>query len=212
MQSMKDAAASAKAGMEKAKATMQEKVDQMKTSDPTEKQISRERKEDRIEDAELRKQEARLHNATAGHGAGAGAGIGYNRAGTAGYGGGGVHDVNPIGGTGFTTGGLHHNRGDTGGYGGGGVHDHDTSRGYPTADTGTGYNSGRQVGTDENMNMGYGGDTGGGLGYSTTGGNLGGSGEPNNPGRRNLGGSGEPNNPGRRNTRGTQDDPYYRSY
>ncbi|KAL4342139.1 hypothetical protein GQ457_08G016610 [Hibiscus cannabinus] len=182
MQSMKDAAASAKAGMEKAKASMQEKVDQMKTSDPTEKEMARERKEDRQEDAELRKQEARLHNATAGHGAGTGyTPGGYNRGDTGGYG--GVHDVNPIGGTGtgFSTGGLHHNRGGA----------HDASRGYPTADTGTGYNSGRQARTDENMNMGYGEDTGGGLGYSTT---------------------VDPNNPGRRNTRGTQDDPYYRSY
>ncbi|XP_039004209.1 late embryogenesis abundant protein D-113-like [Hibiscus syriacus] len=204
MQSMKGAAASAKAGMEKAKASMQEKVDQMKTSDPIEKERARERKEYRQEDAEMRKQEARHHNA--GHGAGVGYGGGdiydvnstekerarerkeYRQedaemrkqgarhhnaghgagVGTVGYGGGDIHDVNPTGRAGFTTGrdGLNHNRGGT----------HDASRGYPTEDIGTGYYSGRQVRADENMNMGYGGETGGGLGYSTTGGNIGGAG------------------------------------
>ncbi|GMI64714.1 hypothetical protein HRI_000140700 [Hibiscus trionum] len=55
MQSMKEATASAKAGMEKAKASMQEKVEMMKTRDPGEKEMATER----------RKEETRDQNATA---------------------------------------------------------------------------------------------------------------------------------------------------
>ncbi|KAK9156629.1 hypothetical protein Scep_003203 [Stephania cephalantha] len=55
--------ASAKAGMEKTKATVQEKVERMTTSDPLEKELATERKEGRINQAELEKQEARHRHA-----------------------------------------------------------------------------------------------------------------------------------------------------
>lgn len=168
----------------------------MKTRDPNEKEMARERKEERQEDAELRKQEARHHNATAGHPGGGGTGYtpaGYNRGDTGGYGGNGAHHHagggGGIGGAGYTTAG--HNKGDTGGYGGTGGHD---NRGYPTA--GSGYDTGRQ---DDIGGMGFGGDTGG--AYGTT-------------GNQDFPPSAAPNNAGtRRNTRGgTQDDPNYVSY
>ncbi|XP_058207558.1 11 kDa late embryogenesis abundant protein-like [Rhododendron vialii] len=60
-------AASAKSGLEKAKATTQEKVEKMTTRDPVEKEMARERKEERVTQAELDKQEARGHNAAARH-------------------------------------------------------------------------------------------------------------------------------------------------
>ncbi|KAJ8900081.1 hypothetical protein K2173_024197 [Erythroxylum novogranatense] len=76
MQSIKETAsniaASAKAGMEKTKATVQEKVEKMSTSDPVQKEMATEKKEDRKAEAEFYKREARLHNAAAsapgGHG------------------------------------------------------------------------------------------------------------------------------------------------
>ncbi|KAF7146858.1 hypothetical protein RHSIM_Rhsim03G0006400 [Rhododendron simsii] len=60
-------AASAKSGLEKAKATAQEKVEKMTTRDPVEKEMARETKEERVTQAELDKQEARGHNAAARH-------------------------------------------------------------------------------------------------------------------------------------------------
>ncbi|KZV53322.1 hypothetical protein F511_07616 [Dorcoceras hygrometricum] len=66
MQSAKEAAAktaaSAKAGMEKTKATMQEKGEKMTTRDPTMKDIAEEKKDERIRQAELQKQEVQGHN------------------------------------------------------------------------------------------------------------------------------------------------------
>ncbi|XP_050226906.1 11 kDa late embryogenesis abundant protein-like [Mercurialis annua] len=58
-------AASAKAGMDKTKATVQEKVDKMSAHDPVQKQMATEKKEHKKAEAELNKQEAREHNAAA---------------------------------------------------------------------------------------------------------------------------------------------------
>ncbi|KAL5806213.1 hypothetical protein ACOSQ3_029126 [Xanthoceras sorbifolium] len=93
MQSMKDTAAniaaSAKAGMEKTKATVQEKVEKMKANDPIEKEMATERKEERIEQAEINKREARggqhpSHTSTGTGGAytESGPGSGYGTTGT----------------------------------------------------------------------------------------------------------------------------------
>ncbi|KAL3533925.1 hypothetical protein ACH5RR_007446 [Cinchona calisaya] len=69
MQSIKEkaanVAASAKSGMEKTKATVQEKVDRMTAHNPTEKEMATERKEERMNQAELNKQETKEHNAAA---------------------------------------------------------------------------------------------------------------------------------------------------
>ncbi|KAF9617978.1 hypothetical protein IFM89_039271 [Coptis chinensis] len=58
-------AASAKSGMDKTKATVQEKVDKMSANDPIEKDMATQRKQDKITQAEINKQETREHNATA---------------------------------------------------------------------------------------------------------------------------------------------------
>ncbi|XP_057798823.1 protein LE25-like [Salvia miltiorrhiza] len=65
MQSAKDIAASAKAGMEKTKATLQEKGERMTARDPLQKEMATEKKEAKIHEAERRKHEARHHNAAA---------------------------------------------------------------------------------------------------------------------------------------------------
>lgn len=84
MQSAKETAAnvaaSAKAGMEKTKATMQEKGEKMTTRDPLKKDMSQERKEERMHQAELEKQEARAQNAAtkqAGAATGTSPGMGH---------------------------------------------------------------------------------------------------------------------------------------
>ncbi|XP_019240715.1 PREDICTED: protein LE25-like [Nicotiana attenuata] len=82
MQSAKDAAASAKAGMEKTKATVQEKAERMTTRDPLKKEMATDKKEDMKAAAEMEKREAKEHNAAAGHGVqhphvGGGTGTGY---------------------------------------------------------------------------------------------------------------------------------------
>ncbi|CAK7342350.1 unnamed protein product [Dovyalis caffra] len=56
-------AASAKAGMEKTKAAMQEKVEKMSAHDPVQKQMASEKKQERMTQAELDKLEAKQHNA-----------------------------------------------------------------------------------------------------------------------------------------------------
>ncbi|KAL6523215.1 hypothetical protein OROGR_016818 [Orobanche gracilis] len=70
MQSMKETAAniaaSAKSGMEKTKATVQEKMERVTAHNPTEKEMATERKEERVHNAELNKLEEREHNAAAG--------------------------------------------------------------------------------------------------------------------------------------------------
>ncbi|CAM8887541.1 unnamed protein product [Rhodiola kirilowii] len=63
MQSAKEAAsnvaASAKAGMDKTKAVVQEKVDKMTAHDPTEKDMATQKKEEKITQVEINKQQAR---------------------------------------------------------------------------------------------------------------------------------------------------------
>ncbi|TYK25405.1 18 kDa seed maturation protein [Cucumis melo var. makuwa] len=71
--------ASAKAGMEKTKATAQEKVDKMRAHDPYEKEMVREKKDERIQEADLDKQQARFEHAAerqAGTGPGTRTGLG----------------------------------------------------------------------------------------------------------------------------------------
>ncbi|KAL3819905.1 hypothetical protein ACJIZ3_005810 [Penstemon smallii] len=72
MKSAKEAAsnvaASAKAGMEKTKATMQEKGEKMTTRDPLQKEMATEKKEERIHAAEREKLETRQQAAAAKQG------------------------------------------------------------------------------------------------------------------------------------------------
>ncbi|KAL6555439.1 hypothetical protein OROGR_006697 [Orobanche gracilis] len=69
MQSMKETAAniaaSTKSGMEKTRATVQEKMERVTAHNPTEKEMATERKEERVHNAELNKLEEREHNAAA---------------------------------------------------------------------------------------------------------------------------------------------------
>ncbi|KAH6819424.1 Late Embryogenesis Abundant 4-5 [Perilla frutescens var. frutescens] len=71
MQSAKETgsnvAALAKAGLEKTKATIQEKGERMTSHDPLQKEMATEKKEMRINEAERQKQQAREHNAAAKH-------------------------------------------------------------------------------------------------------------------------------------------------
>ncbi|XP_004514000.1 18 kDa seed maturation protein-like [Cicer arietinum] len=61
--------ASAKSGMEKTKANVQEKTEKMTAHDPLQKEMATQKKEERVNQAELDKQAAHQHNAaaTAGH-------------------------------------------------------------------------------------------------------------------------------------------------
>nr|AAG37453.1 seed maturation protein LEA 4 [Glycine tomentella] len=78
--------ASAKAGMEKTKATVQEKAERMTARDPMRKELATQKKDAKMSQAELDKQAARQHNtaarqaATAGH-----MGQGHRTPGTATY-------------------------------------------------------------------------------------------------------------------------------
>ncbi|XP_071720107.1 11 kDa late embryogenesis abundant protein-like [Rutidosis leptorrhynchoides] len=56
--------ASAKSGMEKTKATLQEKGERLTAHDPTQKEVATDKKEARINEAEYEKQVAREQNAT----------------------------------------------------------------------------------------------------------------------------------------------------
>ncbi|KAG2334822.1 hypothetical protein Bca52824_006002 [Brassica carinata] len=80
MQSMKETAsniaASAKSGMDKTKATLEEKAEKMTTRDPVQKQMATEKKEAKINQAEMQKREVREHNAAMKEAAGAGTGTG----------------------------------------------------------------------------------------------------------------------------------------
>ncbi|CAI9097439.1 OLC1v1033869C1 [Oldenlandia corymbosa var. corymbosa] len=60
-------AATAKSGMDKTKAAVQEKVERMTAHNPTEKEMATERKEEKINQAEWNKREAMEHNAAAKH-------------------------------------------------------------------------------------------------------------------------------------------------
>ncbi|XP_057768773.1 11 kDa late embryogenesis abundant protein-like [Salvia miltiorrhiza] len=62
MQSAKDMAASAKSGMEKTKATLQEKGEKMTSRDPLQKEMATEKKEERVDEAEQQKREAQRRN------------------------------------------------------------------------------------------------------------------------------------------------------
>ncbi|KAI3474537.1 hypothetical protein Pfo_029452 [Paulownia fortunei] len=90
MQSAKEkaanVAASAKAGMEKTKATMQEKTEKMTTRDPLQKEMATEKKEERIHEAELQKQDARGHKAATRQAGSAGGTFGHDCTTTGGYG------------------------------------------------------------------------------------------------------------------------------
>ncbi|WCJ34004.1 11 kDa late embryogenesis abundant protein [Euphorbia peplus] len=85
MQSMKEAAAntaaSAKAGMDKTKATVQEKVEKMQAHDPLQKEMATDKKEMRKAEAEANKQEAREQNAASRQAARAGAQPAYTTGG-----------------------------------------------------------------------------------------------------------------------------------
>ncbi|KAL0428610.1 UNVERIFIED_CONTAM: seed maturation protein [Sesamum latifolium] len=104
MQSAKETAsniaASAKAGMEKTKATAQEKAERMTTRDPIQKDIATQKKEERIHEAERQKLEAREHNAAAKHTGGGAYGEGYTTGGTMGGGFGHDYTTTGTGGTG----------------------------------------------------------------------------------------------------------------
>ncbi|PIM98207.1 hypothetical protein CDL12_29317 [Handroanthus impetiginosus] len=88
MQAMKETAsniaASAKSGMEKTKATIQEKMERATAHNPTEKQMATERKEEKIHHAELNKQEAREQNAAARQAAPTGGSYSYTATGVTG--------------------------------------------------------------------------------------------------------------------------------
>ncbi|XP_047939267.1 protein LE25-like [Salvia hispanica] len=86
MQSAKDMAASAKAGMEKTKATLQEKGERMTTRDPLQKEMATEKKEERIDEAELRKRDAQAQHEAQYRNTGTGTG-----ANTTGFGTGGTY-------------------------------------------------------------------------------------------------------------------------
>ncbi|KAI0503855.1 hypothetical protein KFK09_014798 [Dendrobium nobile] len=55
--------ATAKAGMDKTKATAEEKIEKMKTRDPLQKEMAEERKEEKVRQAWLMKQQADKENA-----------------------------------------------------------------------------------------------------------------------------------------------------
>ncbi|XVF56014.1 hypothetical protein PTKIN_Ptkin06aG0082500 [Pterospermum kingtungense] len=92
MQSAKEAAAnvaaSAKSGLEKTKAVLEEKVEKATAHDPMQKDMATQRKEDRVRQAELEKQEARQHNAAAKQ---AGRDEGFTAAGSGAYAASGTH-------------------------------------------------------------------------------------------------------------------------
>ncbi|XP_010928814.1 late embryogenesis abundant protein 46 [Elaeis guineensis] len=58
-------AASAKSGMEKTKATLEEKVEKMTAHHPAEKEMAEEKKQDKIREAEIAKRETKEQNAAA---------------------------------------------------------------------------------------------------------------------------------------------------
>ncbi|KAF8118759.1 hypothetical protein N665_0002s0069 [Sinapis alba] len=84
MQSMKETAsniaASAKSGMDKTKATLEEKAEKMTTRDPVQKQMATQKKEAKIDQAEMQKREVREHNAAMKEAAGTGTGLGLGSA------------------------------------------------------------------------------------------------------------------------------------
>ncbi|KAK8705285.1 hypothetical protein V6N13_048889 [Hibiscus sabdariffa] len=88
MQPIKETAAnvmaSARSGLEKTKATVGEKVEKATSHSQNQKDMATERKQERIRQAELHKQEARMHNAAAKN-SGSGEGAGFTATGTHSY-------------------------------------------------------------------------------------------------------------------------------
>ncbi|CAK9148466.1 unnamed protein product [Ilex paraguariensis] len=70
-------AASAKAGLDKTKTVLEEKVEKMIACDPVEKEMAARKKEEKIKEAELRKQVAKSQSTAATTGGGGGGGVGY---------------------------------------------------------------------------------------------------------------------------------------
>ncbi|CAI0403732.1 unnamed protein product [Linum tenue] len=102
MQSMKETAsnigASAKAGMEKTKATVQEKIEKASAHDPVQKEMAREKKEQRVAEAEAMKHSTKAHNAAAKQGEQLTGGHGnYSTGGTGGTGYGTIGDYGTTG-------------------------------------------------------------------------------------------------------------------
>ncbi|KAH0971937.1 hypothetical protein GBA52_024093 [Prunus armeniaca] len=91
-------AASAKSGMDKTKATVQEKVEKMTAHDPVEKDMAARKGEERMVGAKLNKREAMTHNTVARHKASVGGPTGYTASGT------GTHTYSTSGATAQPTG------------------------------------------------------------------------------------------------------------
>ncbi|XP_019165818.1 PREDICTED: 11 kDa late embryogenesis abundant protein-like [Ipomoea nil] len=96
MQSAKEtasnAAATAKSGMEKTKASVQEKAEKMTTRDPVQKEMARAKKDERKREAELDKQATKEQNAASKQAAAAGGTPAYTTAAE-----GGVYDPDVAG-------------------------------------------------------------------------------------------------------------------
>ncbi|OMO62993.1 Late Embryogenesis Abundant protein [Corchorus capsularis] len=105
MQSIKETAAniaaSARSGLEKTKATLEEKVERATAHDPVQKDMATQKKEERIRQAELEKQEARENNAAARQGGGDG---GFTAKGSGGHMASGTHTYSTTGQMGQPTG------------------------------------------------------------------------------------------------------------
>ena len=104
-ESAANVAASAKAGMEKTKATVQEKTERMTTHDPVQKDMATQKKEERMNQAEINKQEAREQNAAAKQAAATGGTQSYTGTGATGHHPtGGAHPMSTMPGFGAGTG------------------------------------------------------------------------------------------------------------
>ncbi|OMO59954.1 Late embryogenesis abundant protein [Corchorus olitorius] len=105
MQSIRETAAniaaSARSGLEKTKATLEEKVERATAHDPVQKDMATQKKEDRIRQAELEKQEACENNAAARQGGGDG---GFTAKGSGGHMASGTHTYSTTGQMGWPTG------------------------------------------------------------------------------------------------------------
>nr|AFN53649.1 putative seed maturation protein [Linum usitatissimum] len=137
MQSMKETAAnigaSAKAGMEKTKAVVQEKVEKVSAHNPVQKEMAKEKKEQRIAEAEAMKHSAKAHNAAAKQG-GQVLGADYTT-GSTDYITPGHHQGYSTGATDYITPGHHHGTGGAtaGGAGYGTIGDYGTTGGLAAA-------------------------------------------------------------------------------
>ncbi|XP_073158128.1 uncharacterized protein [Henckelia pumila] len=159
MQSAKESAAnvaaSARSGMEKTKATVLEKAEQIKTRDPMMKDMATQKKEAKIQQAEREKQGAVQQNRLAKHeGAAGGYGHGFTAIGDTATGTGGHNNLNPVG-----TGGHHNPLGTGHTATGTGGHGHLNPLGAGHTATGTGgHNHLNPLGTDHTAGTGHVGD------------------------------------------------------